>query len=77
MRWRPLVCSIARYVLFGRPAADRPCGMRRMHRVREQHGLVLAQGIHQLFIARDESFLLLFVQLARDDGWLVIFELET
>ena len=63
-------------VLFGRPAADRPCRMGRMHRVREQHGLVVAQGIHQLFIARDESLLLLFVELARDDVWLVIFELS-
>src|ERR1035437_1426157 len=64
-------------VLFGRPAADRLCGMGRMHSIREQHGLVVAQGIHQLFIARDESLLLFFVQLARDDGWLVIFELQT
>ena len=42
-------------VLFGRPAADRPRRMGRMHRVGEQHGLVGTQGIHQVFIARNES----------------------
>ena len=48
-----------------------------MHRVREQHSLVVGQGIHEIFIARDESFLLLFVQLARDDDWLVILQPQT
>ena len=50
--------------------------MGRMHGVREQHGLVLAQGIHRLFIARDEGLLLGFVELARDDIGFVIFELQ-
>ena len=48
--------------------------MGRMHGVREQHGLVVAQGIQQLFVARDESLLLFFVELARNDIRLVIFE---
>ena len=63
-------------VLFGRPAADRPRRMGRMHRVGEQHGLVGTQGIHQVFIARNESALLLFVELARDDVRLVIFKTQ-
>ena len=50
--------------------------MGRMHRVHEQHGLVVAQGIQQLFIARNEGLLLLFVELARDDFRLVIFKPE-
>jgi hypothetical protein len=32
-------------LLFWRPAAGRPRSMGRMYRVREQHGLVVAQGI--------------------------------
>ncbi len=51
--------------------------MGRMHGVREQHGLVVAQGIQQLFVALDESLLLLFVELARDDARLVILEPQT
>ncbi len=38
-----------------------------------QHGHVIAQGIQQLFVALDESLLLFFVELARDDIGLVIF----
>jgi len=45
-----------------------------MHGVRKQHGLVVAQGIQQLFIALNESLLFFFVQLARDDIGSVIFE---
>ena len=41
--------------------------MGRMHGVRKQHGLVVAQGIQQLFVALYESLLLFFVELARDD----------
>ena len=48
--------------------------MARMHGVREQHGLVVAQGIQELFIALDECLLLLFVELARNDSRLVIFK---
>jgi hypothetical protein len=33
-----------------------------MHGVREQNGFVVAQGIQELFMARDESLLLLFVE---------------
>src|SRR5438552_8991771 len=61
-------------LLFGRPAAGRPRRMGRMHGVREQHGLVVAQGIQQLLVARDESLLFLCVELARNDSRLVIFE---
>ena len=50
--------------------------MGRMHGVGEQHGLVVAQGIHQIFIARDESLLLFFVELARDNVRLVIFKTQ-
>ena len=35
-------------LLARRPAADRPRRMGRMHGVRKQHGLVVAQGIQQL-----------------------------
>ena len=51
--------------------------MGRMHGVRKQHGLVVPQGIQQLFVALNESLLLfLFVELARDDIGLVIFEAQ-
>jgi hypothetical protein len=59
-------------VLFWRPTADWPRRMGQMHGIGEQHGLVVAQGIHELFIACDESLLQFFVKLARDDVWLVI-----
>src|SRR5271156_6633343 len=47
-----------------------------MHRVREQHRLVVAQGIQQLFIALNESLLLAFIELARNDIRLVIFQAQ-
>src|SRR4030095_13429652 len=34
----------------------------------------VGQGIQELFIARDEILLLLFVELARDNIWLVILQ---
>jgi hypothetical protein len=40
------------------------------------HGVV-AQGIQELFIAIDESLLLLFVELARNDVRLVILKTKT
>jgi hypothetical protein len=46
----------------------------RMHRVREQHGFVVAQGIQQIIVALDESLLLVFVELARDHVRLVILQ---
>ena len=61
-------------LLARRPAADRSRRMGRMHGVRKQHGLVVAQGIQQLFVALNESPLLFFVELARDDIGFVIFE---
>ena len=61
-------------LLARRPAADRSRRMGRMHGVRKQHGLVVAQGIQQLFVALNESLLLFFVELARDDIGFVIFE---
>jgi hypothetical protein len=48
--------------------------MGRMHRVGEQHGLVVGQRVQDFFIVRDESLLLFLVELARDDFRLVIFE---
>ena len=51
------------------PAAGRPRRMGRMHRVREQHGFVVGQGIQEIIVALDECLLLLFVEFARDD-WL-------
>jgi hypothetical protein len=50
--------------------------MGRMHGVGEHHGLVVGQGIHEVFIARDESLLLFFVELARDNVRLVIFKTQ-
>ena len=64
-------------LLARRPAADRPRRMGRMHGVREQHGLVVAQGIQQIFVALNESLLLFFVELARDDIVLVILQPQT
>ena len=34
----------------------------------ESHGLVVGQGIQEFFIAHDESLLILFVELARDNA---------
>src|SRR5450830_2173273 len=48
-------------LLAGRPATGGPRGMSWMYRVREQYGLVVAQGIQQLFVALNESLLLFFV----------------
>ena len=45
-----------------------------MHRVREQHGLVVAQGIQQLVIVLDECLLRVDIELAGNDLRLVIFE---
>ena len=50
--------------------------MGRMHGVSKQHGLVVAQGIQQLLVALNESFLLFLVELARDDIGFVILELQ-
>src|SRR5713101_6087426 len=61
-------------LLRWRPAADWPRRMGRMHRVHKQHGLVVAQGIQELVMALDESLLLRYVELARNDIRLVIFE---
>ncbi len=63
-------------LLARRPAAGRPRGMGRMHGVRKQHGLVVPWRIQQLFVALNESLLLFFVELARDDIGLVIFEAQ-
>ena len=46
-----------------RPAADRSRRIGRMHGVRKERGLVVAQGIQQLFVALNESLLLFFVDL--------------
>ena len=62
-------------VRLGRPAADGPRRMGRMHGVGEQHGFVVGQGIQEL-LARDESLLLLFVELARDNVRLVVLETQ-
>ena len=51
--------------------------MGRMHRVREQHGFVVGQGIQEIIVALDECLLLLFVEFARDDVRLVILQPQT
>src|SRR5450756_2265854 len=61
-------------LLARRPATGGPRGMGRMHRVGEQHGLVVGQRVQDFFIVRDESLLLFLVELTRDDFRLVIFE---
>jgi len=48
--------------------------MGRMHRVGEQHDLVVGQRVQYFFIVRDESLLLFLVEFTRDDFRLVIFE---
>jgi len=45
-----------------------------MHRVHEHRDFVVAHGIHQVFVARDERLLRFRIELARDDFGLVIFE---
>jgi hypothetical protein len=60
-----------------RQAARGPRGMGWMHRVPKQHGFVVSQGIQKLVITLNERFLFIFVELARDDIRLVIFETQT
>jgi hypothetical protein len=64
-------------LLARRPAANGPRGVSWMGGVREQHGLIAGQGIQQLIVALDERLLLRFVELARDDFRIVIFEPKT
>ena len=64
-------------LLARRPAAGRPRRMGRMHRVREQHGFVVGQGIQEIIVALDECLLLFFVEFARDDVRLVILQPQT
>jgi hypothetical protein len=45
-----------------------------MHGIDEQHGLIWAQTIQQLFVSLDELLLFCCVELARDDIRLVVFE---
>ena len=73
----PARLSDRELLLFWRPAADRLRGMGRMHRVDEQHSFVIRQGIQEIIVALDERLLLLYVELARDDVRLVIFEPQT
>jgi hypothetical protein len=49
---------------LGRPAANRPCGMRWMHRVQEQHRLVRTMRIQQLLISFDECLLFFRIEFA-------------
>src|ERR1700746_3740513 len=65
-----------KFVLLGRPAADRPRRMGRMDRISEQYDLVIAQRIQKLIIALDKLLLLVFIKLAGDGIGLVIFEPE-
>ncbi len=75
MRWRPLVCSIARFCSFGRrPATHGTSRVGGVHRVHEHRDLVLAHGIQGVIVVRDERLLGFLVQLSRDDLGLVIFE---
>ena len=59
-----------------RPAACGSRRMGRMHGAGEHHRLVTGQGIHEVFITRDESLLLFFVELARGNVRLVIFKTQ-
>src|SRR5277367_1966349 len=59
---------------LGRPAAHGPRRMGWMHRIHEHRDLVVAHGIHQVFVARNERLLRFRIELARDDFGLVIFE---
>src|SRR5271168_5417582 len=61
-------------LFLGRPAAHGPRRMGRMHRVHEHRDFVVAHGIHQVFVARNERLLRFRIELARDDFGLVIFE---
>src|SRR6516225_8653146 len=65
-----------KFVLLGRPTADRPRRMGRMDRISEQYDLVIAQRIQNLIVVLDERLLLVFIELAGDDIGLVIFEIE-
>ena len=73
----PARLSDRQRLLLWCPAASGPHRMGRMHRVRKQHGLAIGQGIQEIIVFRDEVLLLLFVELARDQVRLVIFEPQT
>jgi hypothetical protein len=57
-------------LLARRPAAGGPRGMGWMHRVNEQRGFIVRQGIREIIVALDESLFLLFVELARHNAGL-------
>ena len=61
---------------LGRPAANGPCGMRWMHRIQEQHGLVWAKRVPQLLVTFDEGLLFFRIELAADDFRLVVFQAQ-
>jgi hypothetical protein len=65
-----------KFVLLEGPAADRPRRMGRMDRISEQHESVFVQRIQNFVVVLDERLLLAFIELARDDVGLVIFEIE-
>src|SRR5450759_436090 len=64
-------------LLARRPAAGGPRCMGCMYRVRKQHGFVVRQGIQEIIVALNERLLLLFIELARNDTWLVILQPQT
>jgi len=76
MRCRPLVVR-SRAFLRSAPSSQQAAPHGSDARRRQTTRLVVAQGIQQIFIARDESLLLFFVELARNDVRLVIFKTET
>ena len=75
-RWRPVVCFDRQFLVLGRPASRGARGMGWVHGVHEHDGLVRRQGIHQFPVELDERALLVFVEMARNDLGLAIFEPE-
>src|SRR5664279_1437478 len=59
------------------PAAHGPRRMSWMHRVNEQHSFIVRQGIQEIIVALNERLLLHYVELARNDIRLVIFQSQT
>src|ERR1035437_1187357 len=59
------------------PADHGPRRMSWMHRVNEQHSFIVRQGIQEIIVALNERLLLHYVELARNDIRLVIFQSQT
>src|SRR6202035_1062524 len=61
------------FLVFWRPTARRPHLVRRMYRIGENYGFIIAEVIEQILISFDKGFLFFGVELARYYLRLAIF----